>query len=536
MSISTDNHYQSLGLANGAPPWQVEVAVERLSEQAANLVYESPQRSHELWERIRKIKEDLLSGDERREAYNRHLQTQEHSDESTEIRAASLSTAFRESNPSRRPFQQRTLPRSLVAAFVVALLIPVAAALLSRSSNSHKKATLPVVSLSNTGKVSHGGFVSGQVATLQWTKVRQADKYRLQIAAVATDPKDAVVFAHPFRTTTTRSAQYSLPVVGKQIYYWRVQAHMGRLWLPYTRSQHFLVNQPGAGTPTLLIPKNGAILFNKRLTLCWSSVTGSADYLLSVEGMQTKTVRARCSSIPIRVGQYGWKVAAQVRGVKIYTASYSRMSIFKILLRAKPNKRRPVVALRQTKPAPRAVAFNFRSRTGAATSSTAGGTPSRARSLASNSSTGSANRGSHSSLRNRKGPSGTHHVARPTLPKTTPGTVHAPVPPTLVPVKQPPPAVASQPTPVVYVVVVPTPVRQTTTKVPVTRSRSPNPVTYVQPPTARGTVVVASGRTGTSFNRPGSVPGPSTQPTPVRKHGHCKRGNCSGDAADGDRD
>ena len=74
---AVDNHYEFLGLEPSAPQAAIEAAIERLSEQAIALVYTSPQRSSDLWERIRRMRRDLLATSEGRQVYDEALQRSE---------------------------------------------------------------------------------------------------------------------------------------------------------------------------------------------------------------------------------------------------------------------------------------------------------------------------------------------------------------------------------------------------------------------------------------------------------------------------
>jgi hypothetical protein len=69
----TDSHYNFLGLPASASTRDISEAVERISKQANALANVSSEQSRELRDRIRQIKLDLLTSDERRSAYDAML-------------------------------------------------------------------------------------------------------------------------------------------------------------------------------------------------------------------------------------------------------------------------------------------------------------------------------------------------------------------------------------------------------------------------------------------------------------------------------
>src|SRR5947209_1175225 len=70
---AVDNHYDFLGLDPSTTQEAIEAAIARVSEQAITLVYTSPQRSSDLWERIRQMRRDLLATPEGRQVYDEAL-------------------------------------------------------------------------------------------------------------------------------------------------------------------------------------------------------------------------------------------------------------------------------------------------------------------------------------------------------------------------------------------------------------------------------------------------------------------------------
>lgn len=466
-----DNHYRFLGLENGAPRWEVEAAVERLSEQAATLVYTSPQRSHELWERIRRIKDDLLKDDARREAYNRALleDSTAHPDDEVD-HVAALKTAFKEAQRARRISGASRFSWSSLAAPLAIVVVSVTLAVLARGpvgSPTNPTPATQALALSTNGARLGNAYRSGQPVVLSWSRVLRAILYRVQVATRDGDPSDAAIFRHPLITSTTTKTTYPLRVVGAQTYYWRVQAKVSGKWQLYTHSQHFLVARPAISTPNPMLPRSGTTVFTNRVTFCWSSVTHAAGYDLRIQRTGTRSASGSCSRVTLPAGTYHWAVAALVRGVHLYSGSYSAAAI--LIVQAKPGKQTKHQALlaarRSSRLGARPIALRAVLRTQGIPTST---TPSIPRSVAQllPARTKQASSGSRSPLRptteggvSRTPPhprTGPHPVRSGNRPKPSRRTPPAPPPPpaSLPPPQQPPvaaaPAAPSQP-PVVYV-------------------------------------------------------------------------------------
>jgi Double zinc ribbon len=73
---SDENWYAVLSLSAAAPEAEIAAAVELLGRRAAALAVTSPERSRELREIVRSIKQDLLSGPDARQRYDRALAQQ----------------------------------------------------------------------------------------------------------------------------------------------------------------------------------------------------------------------------------------------------------------------------------------------------------------------------------------------------------------------------------------------------------------------------------------------------------------------------
>jgi hypothetical protein len=175
---------------------------------------------------------------------------------------------------------------------------------------------------------------------LGWTRVPGADVYRLQIATRQSDPSDAVVFRHPALTELSLTNAYSLLVIGRQFYYWRVQAQVHGAWGRYVRSMHFLVAMPTVARPHLLSPGDGTSVTATRLRLCWTSVKGAAGYTLQVSGIPVRNPQTgRCARVFTPPGRYRWRVAALIRGVRVYTGPYSQTRQFTVRAQPTPTPR-----------------------------------------------------------------------------------------------------------------------------------------------------------------------------------------------------
>ena len=241
------NHYQVLMLEPTASREEIAPALRRLSDQAALLAYAAPQRSHELWERIRQIREDLLLDPERRAAYDRSLfAAREAVSASAERVAAPPSARIRERQPAprRRAFVGQTLGSAAVLAAAVALFVVLG----HRARTSRPPGPL-ALALSSTGLQHRYQYVSGQMVHLRWSAVPHALVYRVQVAAGRHISKNLAVFRLPILTRLSLGTTYALKVVGPQVYYWRIQAYVRDRWTPYSHAQQFVVARP-----TVIVP------------------------------------------------------------------------------------------------------------------------------------------------------------------------------------------------------------------------------------------------------------------------------------------
>jgi hypothetical protein len=233
------------------------------------------------------------------------------------------------------------VPVALVAGGIVALVavIAVVAYFALHGSSSPKPAVItppatPTIALSMTGSGSGGVFASGSAVRLSWSPVSKAGIYTLQVATSATDPSDTIVFRH-HKTVLIDKTSYALHVIGAQFYYWRVRAQVSGAWTNYTPSKHFGVARPAIGRPAPLSPRNGSATIATSVQLCWSPVKGALEYRLRVDG-HSQIVHGGCSTLGVHPRAYHWSVAAEVKGVQVYTGSFSARATFFIHSKPKP--------------------------------------------------------------------------------------------------------------------------------------------------------------------------------------------------------
>jgi hypothetical protein len=347
---AVDTHYEFLGLEPTASQAAIEAAIDKVSEQAIALVYSSPQRSSDLWERIRHMRRDLLATQEGRQVYDEALRRSNEMAGASRATASHVGPMFRppevavdvpsagESRPPRgfvAPVRQddeasrgRAWPYALIAA--AAVFVAVVGALVARAPGVSPPRRPVAMTLSQLGAVRGSKFASGGAITLTWTKVPNASMYRVQVATSPGDPSDAVVFAHGGRTISVATTAYRLKVTGSQLYYWRVQARVGNKWQPYTPSQHFAVAKPDVSKPLALAPITGSAKGGNNVRLCWSAVPHAIGYRLRVQGQRTRTVSGTCVTLSVRPRTYRWSVAALVRGAGLYTGAYSVAAVLRV--------------------------------------------------------------------------------------------------------------------------------------------------------------------------------------------------------------
>ena len=346
-----DNHYEFLGLEPTASRDAIESAIEHVSEQAIALVYTSPQRSADLWDRIRQMRRDLLASSEGRQVYDEALLRRhdldalapalgrtpiaipaERSPESRTRRAAFVAAPAPAAEPAPVPDDEASSaiawPYALVAA--AAVLVAVAGALLTHAPGASPARRPVAMKLSETGTLHDSKYVSGKSVSLSWSKVPGASLYRLQVATAPGDPPDAVVFAGGSAVVTIAGTSYQLRVRGPQVYYWRVAAKIAGTWQRYGRSTHFAVARPAISRPVALAPTTGIFRGGKSARLCWTPVQSAIAYRLRIAGRKTQTVHGTCVTVPTGAHSYRWSVAALVPGVRLYSGSYSVAAVVRV--------------------------------------------------------------------------------------------------------------------------------------------------------------------------------------------------------------
>jgi len=250
-----DDHYQFLGLDHSAPPEAVRAAVDRLVRQADTLAYTSPQDSRRLWERIRRIKHELLTDSDRREAYDRALlevnrrmlppveETPGETDPpegAEEVRACvadpvQTSEQVAPSAPDTDPGGEISIPaapperrgtmRSLwpaLAAVLALLVVALIAALAARAWTSTKRPAPTLPELSSSGNRRGASYISGHHIALRLTWVPEATAYRLRVVTSPQTGADAARVRRPLLMIFMHGTSYLPPVAGARLYLWGV--------------------------------------------------------------------------------------------------------------------------------------------------------------------------------------------------------------------------------------------------------------------------------------------------------------------------
>lgn len=328
-----ETHYEVLGLDPSAPSQTVRTAVDRLAEEANALAYSAPNQASRLWERVHQIDADLLAGEARRAAYDRMLPAAGPRAEGPivpERLAMSAPPAVHRVSPARREPSAFWLA---LAGGAAVLLAAAAAALLVHAPSPSRGQHAAAMALFASGARRGNGYASGQQVTLHWNAVRGAARYGVQVATSSRAMSDSALARLPRRIISTTRHALRWRVVGAQIYYWRVRPYVGGRWKPYSAWHTFIVARPVVGIPSLLTPENGAMRVARHVTLCWLTVPNSVGYRLRVDGMPARTLSSTCSTIAVRPATYTWSVAAQVRGVQVYTGPYSDKASFTVVPR-----------------------------------------------------------------------------------------------------------------------------------------------------------------------------------------------------------
>jgi len=236
----------------------------------------------------------------------------------------------------------------LLAILACLLLLPVAALTvwvsghrvgsIARSTPTAASVTL---ALAQTGPTQGSDFVSNERVHLHWTEVQGTPFYRLQVV-IAHGGRRHASFRHPLLTTLVSQSAYSLPVLGAQRYYWRVQAFVDGRWQPYSKPRHFTVQQPVVGSPAPRTPRSGSHIVRGSIKLCWAAIPGAIGYEVRVVPHGASVVTETCETVALPAGTYRWSVAAFVQGARVYTGPYSAWARFAV--GAAPRVQRAVVA------------------------------------------------------------------------------------------------------------------------------------------------------------------------------------------------
>jgi hypothetical protein len=331
-----ENHYQALGLELTASTSSVRAALERLVEEAQQATRKDPDRARVLWNQVRAIRRDLLSGRETREAYDLKVLS------AMPVQSVSVPTPERYIRPERPRIATSSRAGShrwpWAAAGVTAVLLSlILAGALARQLTNHSAATPPPVSISGT-VASGSPFQNGEQVVLQWKHVTGARQYRIRLWTSSSASAKVISVARP---------SYRMRVVGAQKYFWRVQALFQGRWTAYGPTSDFAVGSPPVGRPVALSVPSSSRLRPGNVTLCWKPVLKAIEYHLTVSGIAPRTVRSSCTRIPVGAGRHRWTVAAVVRGAKNYVGPRAfgsflvrRPSRHVVIARASTSRRR----------------------------------------------------------------------------------------------------------------------------------------------------------------------------------------------------
>jgi len=333
-----DDHYRILGIDADATNDVVESAVERLVEQADVLAYTSPQRANELWDRVRQIRQDLLSDPERRALYNQALlQTRTVPIAPSVPSPAAAAPAVALSTRDRRRRAAPFLPL-LVSAIMGAAVVLAAMTALEHRTATVKPSVPTAMMLSVAGSRHAGQYPSGQPVAFRWSRIPHAIKYQLRIVAMTGDPRA------PFQTVVTTNTSYTTSLLGLQRYMWRVRPYVTGRWGRASRWQSLTVSRPAVGVPVPLTPANQAVIAATQVQFCWTRVEGASGYRLRIRGVGGRSLHDTCAWMSVHPAPYRWTVAALVRGRYVYTGAFTRRQYFTVvstvaLLSASPHSK-----------------------------------------------------------------------------------------------------------------------------------------------------------------------------------------------------
>ena len=215
----------------------------------------------------------------------------------------------------------------LAALLVAAVSLPHISMQRENRASVHVLAPSPVsLALVQTGTMRGAAFISNERVRLHWTGGPGTAIYRLQVATVPAFTRKPAQFRHPALTVIVFDNSYSLPVVGAQRYYWRVQVFVDGAWQRYSKTRHFTVQQPDAATPTLLTPRSGSVLRPGPVRLCWTRAPRAVGYELVMRPQAAHVLTDTCATVHLGPGSYAWSVAAFLQGARTYTGPYAQFA------------------------------------------------------------------------------------------------------------------------------------------------------------------------------------------------------------------
>lgn len=429
-------HYDVLGLNLSASPSAIRAALQRLIRQADELAYHDAAASAALWERIRQIQRDLLAGHARRASYDLALlhaaPPPVPAAEQDELPppAARVETPV---SARRKVHRAAALPAALVAGLV--LLLAAASAL---SLVRHPQTPRPPVALLYSGVPVH----SGQAVHLRWSRVSHATRYRIAILSGRAASAREWYRAH---VISTRRTAVILPVIGSQLYRYRLAARVGGRWTRWDHAQRFVVLPPLVARPIALRVRGTT---HRSALLCWHAVPHAVAYRLRVRGARARRVNGTCAWVPAHPGRHGWRVAALVRGTRTYVGPFAggqfairprprrvrrRVEVASTRRRAQPGRTvRPIEVAAKVSPAAPTRMTSRRSETASRRSTTLHWTAPVRTTAASAAVTRSG--GGNAAGAHRSGSAGRSKVPAPPAPPPVPTAVSRPATVAVVPV------------------------------------------------------------------------------------------------------
>ena len=182
-------------------------------------------------------------------------------------------------------------------------------------------------SVANSGRPMAGmltgpdhAVASGTLIRLAWPGAPFASVYELRIGTAQARHGHYVI-----RQLRVHRRGARLRLVGRQWYFWQVRALVLGLWQPYSNRQHVLVARPRAVAPRGLsysLVRNARRVIGAKL--CWGLVKGAESYRILVRPGIRRTGARDCLSLQLAPGRrYLWRVAALVRGERVYRGPFS---------------------------------------------------------------------------------------------------------------------------------------------------------------------------------------------------------------------